>query len=227
MWFDRTTRVLTYDFNTANNMNYWLYYMYQERFSISYDSNTKMSTLSVAGGSGWEIVYMPIATVSGKRYRVEFDYINPNGYSALSSSYGGIGVQALTTIANNDNLSNDLETIYLSTAQNNNTQHLNIEFTATGTNTYLAFNFGMVADGVINTVKLGNFKFVETMIHGSSITNIPDISRTGYTFDGWYTAASGGTKLTSGTALSGNNTYYAHDSQTSYTITYNLLDLMI
>ena len=35
-------------------------------------------------------------------------------------------------------------------------------------------------------------------------------TQTGYTFDGWYTAASGGTEVTVNTVVTGNDTYYAH-----------------
>ncbi|MBO5360406.1 MAG: InlB B-repeat-containing protein [Clostridia bacterium] len=42
---------------------------------------------------------------------------------------------------------------------------------------------------------------------------LPTPTRTGYTFDGWYTAASGGTKITSTSALSSNITIYAHWTQ--------------
>ena len=45
---------------------------------------------------------------------------------------------------------------------------------------------------------------------GGSISSIPTASRTGYTFDGWYTAATGGTRLTTSTMISGDTTYYAH-----------------
>ena len=47
------------------------------------------------------------------------------------------------------------------------------------------------------------------------------VTRTGYTFDGWYTAASGGTKVTQITAI-GNQTYYAHWNPVTYTL--NLLE---
>lgn len=39
---------------------------------------------------------------------------------------------------------------------------------------------------------------------------LPRLSRGGYAFDGWYTAASGGTKVTSGTAVGSIYTLYAH-----------------
>lgn len=44
--------------------------------------------------------------------------------------------------------------------------------------------------------------------YGSSM---PTATRSGYTFDGWYTAATGGSKITSSTTVtSGNKTFYAH-----------------
>lgn len=42
-------------------------------------------------------------------------------------------------------------------------------------------------------------------------TSMPTATRDGYNFDGWYTAASGGTKITSSTSVTtGNKTFYAH-----------------
>ena len=49
-------------------------------------------------------------------------------------------------------------------------------------------------------------------------------TRFGYTFDGWYTAANGGTKVGNGGASytpTGNVTLYAHWSQVTYTVTLN------
>lgn len=45
-------------------------------------------------------------------------------------------------------------------------------------------------------------------------------SRTGYTFDGWYTAANGGTKVTSLTPTA-DTTLYAHWTANNYTVNYN------
>ncbi len=48
-------------------------------------------------------------------------------------------------------------------------------------------------------------------------------TRAGYTFAGWWTAASGGTQVTSSTALpTANATYHAHWSLNPYSITYEL-----
>ena len=48
-------------------------------------------------------------------------------------------------------------------------------------------------------------------------------SKNGYTFDGWYTAASGGTKYGSTTILTSNTTVYAHWKQNTVSI-YNCFD---
>lgn len=40
--------------------------------------------------------------------------------------------------------------------------------------------------------------------------SLPNATRSGYTFDGWYTAASGGTEVTDSTVISQNTTIYAH-----------------
>lgn len=53
-----------------------------------------------------------------------------------------------------------------------------------------------------------------------TIGTLPTPTRSGYTFSGWYTAASGGTQVTSSTKMTGNMTIYAQWSA-SYTVTYN------
>ncbi|MDR2591697.1 MAG: InlB B-repeat-containing protein [Chitinispirillales bacterium] len=55
--------------------------------------------------------------------------------------------------------------------------------------------------------------------------DLPTPTRSGYTFDGWYTSSSGGTRVTTGYAFTGNTTIYAQwtttSPGTSYTITLN------
>lgn len=57
--------------------------------------------------------------------------------------------------------------------------------------------------------------------HGSQLGTLPSVSRTGYTFTGWYTQASGGTQISSSTTVTGNVTYYAHWNANSYTVSFN------
>lgn len=71
-----------------------------------------------------------------------------------------------------------------------------------------------------------------TLITGTDkkLSSLPTPTRSGsYTFDGWFTAASGGTKVTTETVFTSNQTIYAHwtytgstDSGGSYTPTYSI-----
>lgn len=61
-----------------------------------------------------------------------------------------------------------------------------------------------------------------TKTYGSELGTLPTCSRKGYTFLGWYTASSGGTKISSTTKITGTVTYYAQWSINSYTLTYNV-----
>ncbi len=63
-----------------------------------------------------------------------------------------------------------------------------------------------------------------TVTYNGTYGNLPTPTRTGYTFAGWYTAASGGTQVTSTTkvTITANQTLYAHWTASTYTITYAL-----
>ena len=57
------------------------------------------------------------------------------------------------------------------------------------------------------------FDTVDGKLSAANVTAVSNPTRTGYTFDGWYTAATGGTKLTDLSAskvFSASATYYAH-----------------
>ena len=59
--------------------------------------------------------------------------------------------------------------------------------------------------------------------YNSALGTLPTTTRAGYTFAGWYTASSGGTKISSTTTMpSSNVTYYAHWNTATYNITYNM-----
>ena len=61
----------------------------------------------------------------------------------------------------------------------------------------------------------------KSLTYGSQYGTLPTPTRTGYTFNGWYTAASGGTKVSSTTTMgAGNKTIYAQWSVNTYT--YNI-----
>jgi len=71
-----------------------------------------------------------------------------------------------------------------------------------------------------------------TVATGADIGTLPTATRDNYTFDGWFTAASGGTQITATDVLYDDTTLYAHwtyiggsgggSSTTAYTITFNV-----
>lgn len=63
----------------------------------------------------------------------------------------------------------------------------------------------------------------KTVIYGSTYGELPTPTRDNYVFDGWYTAASGGTKITSSTVFNSTNdvTLYAHWTPKKFTVTFN------
>ena len=63
----------------------------------------------------------------------------------------------------------------------------------------------------------------KSLAYGSQYGTLPTPTRTGYTFTGWFTSASGGTKVSTTTTMgAGNATIYAQWALTNYSITYNL-----
>ncbi len=56
----------------------------------------------------------------------------------------------------------------------------------------------------------------------AGVGSLPTATKTGYTFNGWYTAASDGTKITSATVPTGDVTYFAQFTVNSHTLTWDL-----
>ena len=63
----------------------------------------------------------------------------------------------------------------------------------------------------------------KTVTYDSTYGTLPTPSRTGYTFNGWYTKASGGTKITSSTtvATASDHTLYAQWTANKYDVTFD------
>lgn len=57
--------------------------------------------------------------------------------------------------------------------------------------------------------------------YDTALSELPTPTRTGYTFLGWYTAKSGGTKVSGDTLVTGAATYYAHWKVNSYKVQFN------
>ena len=56
----------------------------------------------------------------------------------------------------------------------------------------------------------------------NSGTTLPTRTRTGYTFDGWYTAETGGEKVTTATAFTDDTTLYPRFVAKTYTVSFNI-----
>ncbi len=54
-----------------------------------------------------------------------------------------------------------------------------------------------------------------TVEAGKAIGTLPTATKSGYTFNGWYTSATGGTKISASTTVNGNVTYYAQYTEES------------
>ena len=63
----------------------------------------------------------------------------------------------------------------------------------------------------------------KTVYNGQKYGNLPTVERKDYVFQGWYTAASGGTKITEDTIVEvlANQTLYAQWKANTYTLTFN------
>ena len=63
---------------------------------------------------------------------------------------------------------------------------------------------------------------VEVASGETYLSSLPKPTRSGYKFDGWYTAKSGGTQITSTTKATKNQTIYAHWTSTATSSTYTI-----
>lgn len=61
-----------------------------------------------------------------------------------------------------------------------------------------------------------------TVNYNAKVGSLPTPTRSGYTFLGWYTKKSGGSKISSSKVITGNVTYYAHWAKNSAKVTIKL-----
>ncbi|MCR5590335.1 MAG: InlB B-repeat-containing protein [Lachnospiraceae bacterium] len=93
-------------------------------------------------------------------------------------------------------------------------QTLYAHWTANTYTVYFNANGGTTTENAIIVTYDGTY---------SSLPNGSKTTRTGYTFDGWYTAATGGTKVetTTKVTITSNQTLYAHWTVETYTVSFN------
>ena len=85
----------------------------------------------------------------------------------------------------------------------------------------LKFSTTLVSYTVTFNANGGDGGTTRSVGEGAALGTLPTPTRSGYTFDGWWTAASGGTQISSSTTVTKAVTYYAHWKPVVYTVTFN------
>ena len=98
-------------------------------------------------------------------------------------------------------------------------QTISYEFTAAENSVTSFIFYDWSVKDFDNTLQVGNIFLQKgsydnysnvTLKEYDSLGNMPSPTRSGYTFDGWYTEALGGIKVDKNTIVTENTTYYAH-----------------
>ena len=172
--------------------------------------------------------------------------VKPASTGSLSASSASVNIGAnvtLTPSLTSNQTINDIKSTTYSISPNSGASTSNNTFTATKSGTYtvtatITYNpdgytslTSEVRPTVIITVNPwtitwnpngGSVTPTSSTYDGATTVSLPTPTRIGYNFDGWYTAASGGTKITEvGTTNKPTNnvTYHAHWTPQNYTIT--------
>ena len=111
----------------------------------------------------------------------------------------------------------------------NNGSNQNVSATTSGGNTYNGYAYAVKMSIPATAATLSYNANGGSVSPGSKICSIggtyetlPTPTRTGYSFSGWYTSASGGNQVSSSTKMgSSNTTIYAHWTANTYTVSYN------
>lgn len=171
-------------------------------FNGPYAPNTKYTVvyecLSYSGYGGFNVTLVSPDDVSGD------SDISATGHAMVT--FSGTGVQMSTFTTKSDIYDSDIKHTFRS--------YIHV------------LPYANLTAQVSISLFLGDIVFDEddftyTRPNAPSENPLPTATKTGYTFAGWYTASSGGTKVTSRTryTTSGNSTVYAHWSINQYDVT--------
>ena len=160
-------------------------------------------------GSGVNRVQFPTWTESNGQDDLVTDWTSNSKCTGVKQSDGTTWVYHVNTSEHNNEYGKYITDVYL--YDNLGNRSSGKRATADVKGVEVTFNYG---DGKTEKVTKGA---------GSKIGTLPTASKTGYTFNGWFTQASGGTKITADTVVpSSNVTYYAQYSINSYYVDVNL-----
>ena len=170
---------------------------------ISKPSNVKVSIPKTEYMKGEKIVFTPSGTNVTGGYTIGID--DASGTRLITETFA-VGSTYSTSALASGNYS-----AYV-TAYNDS------GYTDSGR---IYFSVGITATFNANGGSCGTAS--KRVVTGDKYGNLPVPTLSGHTFTGWYTAASGGNQVTSGTAVSFgvNHTLYAHWIAEDYTIVFN------
>ena len=216
------TYEITYDYNTTNYIvgnNLYINTDYTIDWSKSFKLN---STINIP--------------TLGNRYLVFGNY-NTTGVLNLEINnankirlYSNADTLSSETIANNTDIATaftyDGGTKAASFTTTGTNSNASVSVTNSRTDTagaVLRIGTDSRTDNTFKTYTLKAASITDYYTYGTKLTNLPLApTKSGYTFNGWYTAASGGTAVTTTTDVpAANTTYYAHWTANVYAITLN------
>lgn len=169
------------------------------------------------GGSGNYTVHLYVIDKSGNSSKAVYENIlAADSYSVSYNMNGGTGSIASHTKTHGTNLT--LTTIkptgksftvtYNANGGTVSTSSKTVSQTFTNWNT--AANGSGTAYNAGATYSANASVTLYAQYANPSIGSLPTPTRSGYAFDGWYTSANGGTKVTDSTKVTANTTVYAH-----------------
>jgi len=140
-------------------------------------------------------------------------------------------VKSSATIANNEDISlvfewNSLTKKYSVTAIGTttnitmNSDTINITRTAENT-ARVGQDYRDSTYETFKTLNVSAFRIIENVPNVSGIGTFPSAVKPGYTYNGWFTQATGGTQKTSFADLTTNETLYAQKTANTYSVKYN------
>ena len=159
--------------------------------------------MTSAGGNGGYIYGFTDHMTNGVRYRITIQ-AKASKAITLPMNYEAGG-------SKNISLTTSYQTYY-------------IDYTYNSSATYSALTFYSSNWNSGDKLYVKNITLSRLVIYDSTYGTLPTPLREGYTFDGWYTASSGGTKVASSTkvTITENQTLYAHWTENRLIIKYHL-----
>ena len=198
---------------------------YGGTFAVTGFTNSSGVWTKVDGTKTWTFTQstgvLGLVNSGGTTYTVTF---NNNGGSGTMTAQTGSSAAALTsntftrsnyTFAGWNTASNGLGTAYADGASYPFTANNTMYAQWTGNSYTVTFDGN--GGGTPSPTSM-------SVTYGLTYGTLATVARTGYTFNGWFTATSGGTQVTSGStvAITGAQTLYAQWTINNYTVSFNM-----